>query len=55
MPDISSLLQFVNETRAEHSSHILHERLEIIINANELNMEVMEIEGHAFLKYKLVQ
>ncbi len=52
MPDISGFSKFVNETAIEHSNHIIHELLEIIINANELNMEVMEIEGDAVFFYR---
>ena len=33
MPDISGFSKFVNETEIEHSTHIIRELLEIIINA----------------------
>lgn len=47
MPDISGFTQFVNKTEIEHSTHIIQELLEIIIDANELKMELIEIEGDA--------
>ncbi len=52
MPDISGFTQFVNETEIEHSTHIIQELLEIIISANQLNMELMEIEGDAVFFYR---
>ncbi len=52
MPDISGFSKFVNETEIEHSTHIIRELLEIIINANEINLELMEIEGDAVFFYR---
>lgn len=52
MPDISGFTQFVNKTEIEHSTHIIQELLEIIIDANELNMELMEIEGDAVFFFR---
>jgi hypothetical protein len=52
IPDISGFTRFVNETEIEHSRVIIQELLEILVNANELGLEVSEIEGDAILFYK---
>jgi len=52
IPDISGFTKFVNETEIEHSRLIIRELLEILINANEIGLEVSEIEGDAILFYK---
>src|SRR5687768_12580074 len=52
IPDISGFTRFVNETEIEHSRQIIQELLEIIINANEIGLEISEIEGDAILFYK---
>lgn len=52
IPDISGFTRFVNETEIEHTSLIIQELLEILINANELGLEISEIEGDAILFYK---
>lgn len=52
MPDISGFSRFVNETEITHSQHIIEELLEILIDANELDLEVSEIEGDAILFYR---
>src|ERR1051326_122434 len=52
IPDISGFTRFVNETEIEHSRLIIQELLEIIINANNIGLEVSEIEGDAILFYK---
>ncbi len=52
MPDISGFTKFIGETEIEHSSHIIQELLEIIINENRLNMEMMEIEGDAVFFFR---
>jgi hypothetical protein len=49
IPDISGFTQFVTQTEI---NHIISELIEIIINANELNLQVSEIEGDAVLYYK---
>mgnify|MGYP003694511501 CR=1 FL=1 len=36
----------------DHSSHIIQELLEILINANSTGLEISEIEGDAILFYK---
>ena len=52
IPDITGFSKFVNDTDIAHSQHIIEELLEIIINANEIGLEVSEIEGDAVLFYK---
>lgn len=52
IPDISGFTRFVNEMEIEHSRLIIEELLEVIINANQLGLEISEIEGDAILFYK---
>src|SRR6478672_10811941 len=52
IPDISGFTRFVNETEIGHSRLIIQELLEILINANQIGLEVSEIEGDAILFYK---
>src|SRR5436190_16501123 len=52
IPDISGFTRFVNETEIDHSRLIIQELLEILINANEIGLEISEIEGDAILFYK---
>src|SRR5688572_33187543 len=52
IPDISGFTRFVNEVEIEHSRHIIQELLEVIINANQIGLEISEIEGDAILFYK---
>jgi hypothetical protein len=52
IPDISGFTQFVNETEIDHSRVIIQELLEILINANQIGLEISEIEGDAILFYK---
>ncbi|MGI8583184.1 MAG: DUF2652 domain-containing protein, partial [Chitinophagaceae bacterium] len=52
IPDISGFTKFVNETEIDHSRLIIQELLEILINANQIGLEVSEIEGDAILFYK---
>jgi len=49
--DISGYTHFVSNTALEHSSHIVNELLEIIVEGNELGLTVSEIEGDAVLFY----
>lgn len=49
MPDISGFTRFVNEVEIEHSRLVIQELLEILVNANEIGLEVSEIEGDAIL------
>jgi Protein of unknown function (DUF2652) len=52
IPDISGFTRFVNQTEIEHSRLIIQELLETLINANQIGLEVSEIEGDAILFYK---
>lgn len=52
IPDISGFTRFVNEIEIEHSRHIIQQLLEVLINANEVGLEVSEVEGDAILFYK---
>ena len=52
IPDISGFTQFVNETEITHSQHIIEELLEILMDANEMDLMVSEIEGDAILFYR---
>ena len=52
IPDISGFTRFVNESEIDHSRLIIQELLELIINANELGLEISEVEGDAILFYK---
>ena len=52
IPDISGFTRFVHEAELEHSRLIVQELLELLLNANELDLEVSEIEGDAILFYK---
>ncbi len=52
IPDISGFTQFVKTTEVEHSQHVIAELLEVIIDANTLNLELAEIEGDALFFYK---
>src|SRR5882757_6715418 len=52
IPDISGFTRFVAETEINHSRLIIQELLEILVNANEIGLEVSEIEGDAILFYK---
>lgn len=52
IPDISGFTRFVNETEIEHSRLIIQELLEILINANQIGLEISEVEGDAILFYK---
>lgn len=52
IPDISGFTRFVNETEIEHSRYIIQELLEILINANQIGLEISEVEGDAILFYK---
>jgi Protein of unknown function (DUF2652) len=52
IPDISGFTKFVNEIEIEHGRFIIQQLLEVLINANELGLEISEIEGDAILFYK---
>ena len=52
VPDISGFAKFVSSTEVTHSRHIIEELLEKLIDANELGLEVSEVEGDAILFYR---
>ena len=52
IPDISGFTRFVAETEINHSQLIIKELLELLINANQIGLEISEIEGDAILFYK---
>jgi hypothetical protein len=52
IPDISGFTRFVTETEIDHSRSIIQELLEVLVNANQIGLEVSEIEGDAILFYK---
>lgn len=51
MPDISGFANFVEDTSIEHSTHIISELLEILLDNNVLEMELAEVEGDALFMY----
>lgn len=53
IPDVSGFSKFVSETEIQHSHHIISELIEVILNANELDLTISEIEGDAVLFYRL--
>lgn len=52
IPDISGFTRFVSDVEISHSQHIIEELLEILMDANEIGLEVSEIEGDAILFYR---
>jgi predicted nucleic-acid-binding protein len=52
IPDIIGFTRFVTESEINHSRLIIQELLELLINANQIGLEVSEIEGDAILFYK---
>ena len=53
IPDINGFTQFVRATKVAHSRQIIEELLEKLIDANEIGLQVSEIEGDAILFYRL--
>ncbi len=52
IPDISGFTKFVTKTSIEHSSAIIKELLEVLMEQNTLGLHLVEIEGDALLYYK---
>lgn len=52
LPDISGFTKFVQSVAIEHGRHITAELLEKIMGANELGLQVSEIEGDAIFFYR---
>ena len=42
----------INSTEKSHSTHIISELLETLIDANEIDLQLIEIEGDALLFFK---
>ena len=52
IPDISGFTQFVTETEIDHSRRIIQELLEVVIDANQIGLQVSEVEGDAVLFFR---
>lgn len=52
VPDISGFTQFVQATEIAHSQHIIEELLEKLIEANDIGLQISEIEGDAIFFYR---
>lgn len=52
IPDIGGFTRFVTETEVDHSQHIIKELLELLVDANQINLEVSEFEGDAVLFFR---
>jgi len=52
MPDISGFTQYMSASSITHSQVNIARLLESVIDANELNLNISEIEGDAILFYK---
>jgi hypothetical protein len=53
IPDISGFTEFVNSTEKSHSSHIVSELLEALIDSNNIDLKLEEIEGDALFYTKI--
>ena len=45
IPDISGFTEFLSTTELEHSSHIINELLELLIESNISDCILAEVEG----------
>jgi hypothetical protein len=52
LPDISGFTQFVQNTEVEHSQHVISELLDILAEANMLDLKLAEVEGDALFFYR---
>ena len=52
IPDISGYTNFVSNNEIQHSKHIMEELLEVVIDANIIDLELSEIEGDALLFFR---
>ena len=52
LPDISGFTEFVQSTEIEHSQHVISELLEVLIEANTIDLQLAEIEGDALFFFK---
>ncbi|KUG08122.1 DUF2652 domain-containing protein [Solirubrum puertoriconensis] len=53
IPDISGFTRFIEEADHPQAPHLVADLLEILVEANTLDMEVAEIQGDAILFYRL--
>ncbi|RAK68270.1 DUF2652 domain-containing protein [Hymenobacter edaphi] len=53
IPDISGFTRFIAEAHHPQAPHLVADLLEILIEANGLDLEVAEIQGDAILFYRL--
>jgi hypothetical protein len=49
IPDIGGFTRFVTNTEISHSQHIIKELLEVLVDANQIGMQLAEVEGDAVL------
>ena len=52
IPDISGYTEFLSKTELDHSSHIINELLEVLVESNSTDCTLSEIEGDALLFYR---
>ncbi|UTW62781.1 DUF2652 domain-containing protein [bacterium SCSIO 12741] len=52
LPDISGYTEFVQTTEVEHSQHVIAELLEVMMEANSLDLQLAEVEGDALFFYR---
>ncbi|HYV95621.1 MAG TPA: DUF2652 domain-containing protein [Chitinophagales bacterium] len=52
IPDISGYTEFVSKTEIDHSSHILNQLLETIVQSVNEDFVISEVEGDAVLMYR---
>ncbi len=52
IPDISGYTNFLSKTELDHSSHIINELLELLVESNQTNCTLAEVEGDALLFYR---
>ena len=52
LPDISGFTEFVQTTEVGHIQHIISELLQLLIDADILDLELAEVEGDALFFYK---
>lgn len=52
IPDISGYTDFLTKTELEHSSHIINELLDLLVDSNTVELTLLEVEGDALLFYR---
>ena len=52
IPDISGYTDFLTTTELEHSSHIINELLDLLVDCNNIELTLLEVEGDALLFYR---